>query len=356
MDEKPGVKMAKQNFKMRYLRQKMFDITKKKTIPFNVKDKDYLAYDNVNLSIFVSDYCNANCDFCVAELRYFHEGVDYIKPAIKDDNKYFKKLDSMLDAVKPLNPSVSLTGGEATLDPKLPEILNILAKHNVRKRTITTNGSGLLLKVKGSNDTVLDKLVDYKLQHLNISRAHYNEEENHKIMKPDNPYLSNAQLEEVVDIARANNIRLRLSCALLKGKIDSLEEMIKYLDWAESIGVDNVVFRQLMKFDEKAVKPGRIPDYCKAHSVSLIPIWEKIDKDERFSFVNQVLGYYYYVEVFKYKGIDMVSEMADLKLIEPEKEKSTKKTEGVPVIYEMVFHPNGNLCGSWREWKEIILD
>lgn len=347
--------MAKQNFEMRYNRQEMFDITKKKLLPFTVGGKNYLVYGNVNLSIFVSSYCNGSCNFCVAQLRYFHEGAEYAKPAINSKGEYFDKLRLMLETVKPLNPSVSLTGGEPTLDPKLPKMLEILAEYGVRKRTITTNGSGLLKKVEGSNSTILDKLADYKLQHLNISRTHYDEKINKNIMKLDNPGLSNQELKEVITIAKGNSIRPRLSCILLKDHISSLKEMINYMDWAESIGVNNVVFRQLMKFDEKAVKEGNIPDFCQAQKVDLIPIWEEIDKDDRFFFTTQVLGYYYYVEVFRYKGIDMVSEMADLRLIKPEKQKSLKKTGGVPVIYELVFHPNGNLCGSWREWEEVIL-
>lgn len=347
--------MQKQNLKMRYKRQEMFDITEKELIPFSINRKDYFVYGNVNLSVFVSDYCNASCNFCVAQLRYFHDGVDYIKPVIKDDKEYFERLDLMLDYVKSLKPSVSLTGGEPTLDARLPKILDILAAHKVRKRTITTNGSGLLKKVEGSNDTVLDRLICYKLKHLNISRAHYDEDVNEQIMKLENPRLSNAELKEIVRISTDNGIRSRLSCILINDGIGTLDEMIKYMDWAESIRVDNVVFRQLMKFDEKVVKPGRIPDFCKEQTISLIPLWEAMDKDKRFSFTTQILGYYYYVEVFKYKSIDMVSEMADLMLIEKEKERSLKKTKGIPVIYELVFHPNGNLCGSWREWKEVII-
>lgn len=347
--------MAKQNIEMRYKRQEMFDITEKELTPFSVNGKDYLVYGNVNLSVFVSDYCNASCNFCVAQLRYFHDGVDYVKQAITDEKEYFDKLKIMLDTVKPLNPSVSLTGGEPTLDPKLPTMLDVLDSYDVRKRTITTNGSGLLKKVSGSSDTIMDKLISYKLQYLNISRAHYNEEINNNIMNLKNPSLSDAELEEIIHISNENSIRPRLSCILIKDGVNSVKEMIRYMDWAESVGVDNVVFRQLMKFDEKSVKPGRIPDFCKSQDVSLIQIWESLDKDKRFSFTTQILGYYYYVEVFKYKSIDMVSEMADLNLIENEKEKSLKKTNGIPVIYELVFHPNGNLCGSWREWKEVII-
>lgn len=347
--------MVKQNKEMRYQRQELFDIGAKPLIPFSAEGKNYLVYNNVNLSVFVGDKCNGSCDFCVAQLRYFQDGVDYIKPAIKDDSDYFNRLRYVLKTTKPLNPSISLTGGEPTISPRLPGIIQILKEYDVRKRTITTNGAGLMLNIKGSNDTIMDRLIDYELAYLNMSRAHYDEEKNQRLMKLENPAFSNKQLEEVVAIANTNGIRPRLSCVLLDGEIDSIKEMKKYMDWAESIGVDNVVFRQLMKFDENTVKSGIIPEYCKLHAIDLIPIWEAIDSDKEFVFEAQVLGYYYYVEIYKYGGIDMVSEMADLKQIDKEKKRKIAKLGEIPTIYELVFHPNGNLCGSWREWKDVIL-
>ncbi|MCP5047080.1 MAG: hypothetical protein GY940_07895 [bacterium] len=169
------------------------------------------------------------------------------------------------------------------------------------------------------------------------------------------PNFTNNQLKEVIRVAGTNGIRPRLSCILLKGEIDSLEKMVRYMEWAESIGVDNVVFRQLMKCDPKKVKPGPTADFTREHMVSLTPLWEQIDFDPRFSFVKQVLGYYYYVEIYRFRGIDMVTETADLGQIALQKQKGIRQTHGTPIIYEMVFHPNGNLCGSWREWEDVIL-
>ena len=88
--------------------------------------------------------------------------------------------------------------------------------------------------------------------------------------------------------------------------------------------------------------------------VFLNDIWEVIDADDEFTFVDQILGYYYYVEVYNYKGIAMVSESADIKKIANEKEMSTK-LYGKPIVYEMVFHPNGCLNGSWREFEDVLL-
>ena len=233
------------NRELRYLRQKLFDIPRKSLIPFEIQGRKYLVYGNVNLSIFLDDECNASCNFCVARLRYFHEGVDFIKPKISDDNEYFTRFKMALAAIQPLNPSVSVTGGEPSISHRLSEALTTLNSFNVRKRTMTTNGSGLLRQAKAGGKTILDGLMDYGLVHLNISRAHYDEKINQEIMRIEGGF-SNADLEFIIRKARKYNARPRLSCILLKEHIHTFEDILKYLDWAESIGADNVVFRQIM--------------------------------------------------------------------------------------------------------------
>ena len=65
--------------KDRYTRQANYDINKKDLIDFNFEGKDKKVYSNVNFSIFVDDYCNADCKFCVAQLRYENMALAYKK-------------------------------------------------------------------------------------------------------------------------------------------------------------------------------------------------------------------------------------------------------------------------------------
>lgn len=339
----------------RQKRQECFNIHQKELKPFHF-DTDRLVYGNVNLSIHLTDKCNAGCDFCVAELRYINNGTSYNKPRIKDDEEYYARLEEVLIKVKPLNPSVSLTGGEPTLCHRLYRICQLLKKHNIRKRTITTNGSGLL-SVDCSNgwQTNLETLIECGFKHLNISKAHYDDSKNHKLMRYPNDEIrcSNEAIKYITNIANPNGLRVRLSCVLTQEGISTVPQMKEYMNVAEQMGVDNVVFRELMKYDSDRIVKGRIYNFCEANRVSLDPIWKEIDADSDFKLENQVLGYYYYyVEVYKYRGIDMVSESADLKQIAVEKAKPSDK----PVVYEMVFHPNGCLNGSWIEGEDILLN
>ena len=141
-----------------------------------------------------------------------------------------------------------------------------------------------------------------------------------------------------------------MSCVLLKEGIHDLDGIIKYLNFYENLGMDNVIFRELMDFDHKNMSNLEKMTYCDANKVRLNDIWKEIDKDERFSPIRQLLGYYYYVEVYKYRSIDMVSESANLVKLYEQKEVAKD------VVFEMVFHPNGNLNGSWVDNEDILLE
>lgn len=333
--------------KVRYIRQEEFNINEKNLINFNFEGKEKKVYGNVNLSIFVDDYCNADCKFCVAQLRYENMALAYQKPKIKDDLEYYRRLDEVLTYLEPLNVSVSITGGEPTLSPRFKKIIELVDKHNIRKRTITTNGSALLNIVDGK--TILDHLIDNKFDHLNISKAHYDEDINKKIMRYNKGYCSNKDLEKIIPYALEHGLRPRLSCILLKDGIHDVNSMASYIEFYEKLGIDNIIFRELMNYEEKTMCNKEKIDYNKRNKVRLNDIWKEIDKDKRFVPFKNLLGYYYYVEMYDYHNVRVCSESADLRV------QSKEKNHNQDIVYEMVFHPNGNLNGSWVDNEDILL-
>ena len=121
--------------------------TARRELSFELFGKPVRVYANANLSIYSAQACNAKCAFCVEELRPASRGTELAlqKTVERDDDVYFQNMNMVLRALKPLNPSVSVTGGEPSKDARLPGILRTLAEHGARKRTMTTNGSGLLV-------------------------------------------------------------------------------------------------------------------------------------------------------------------------------------------------------------------
>lgn len=339
------------------LREKRNEIKLTQNIDWDSNKYDFIDYEfeigkkkvykNFNFSIFVDDYCNADCKFCVAQLRYQHKNAIYQKEHIKDKDKYLNRLEEVLKMIRPLNPSVSLTGGEPTLSPIFVDIVKLIDKYNFRKRTITTNGSGLLKTI--DNDIVLNHLINNGFNHLNISRVSYNDELNRKIMKYTNEkeYCTNEMLKEILNTTNKTNLAHRLSCVLLKESVNSIEEMKKYLDFYSTLGANNFIFRELMDYDKTAVNFEKMT-YCNNNKIKLYEIWNQLDNYPEFKPYLNLLGYYYYVEIYKYKNMTIASESADLNLQYREKEKNPN------IVNEMIFHNNGNLCASWIENEDIL--
>jgi molybdenum cofactor biosynthesis enzyme MoaA len=318
-----------------------------RVVEFALWGRPVRVYANANLSVYSAQPCNARCPFCVEELRPASRGVELTvqKTVEQDDAVYFARLERTLEALRPLDPSVSATGGEPSLDPRLPAILRLLAGRGARKRTLTTNGSGLLDVREGRS--VIDWITACGVRHLNISRAHPDQETNARLMRLADG-LTLDQLHDVVVAARSGGTRVRLSCVLVQGAIDNFEGILAYLDFAARLGVDNVIFRQLMQTDPQTTAANFVVRFSDSRRVRLEPLLDEISGDGRFAFVRQIIGYYYYVEVWKYAGMDVVFEEADLARLE------AMKRLRPGVIHELIFHPNARLCSTWQPWDGVL--
>jgi GTP 3',8-cyclase len=307
------------------------------------------VYANANLSVYSAQTCNARCAFCVEELRPASRGNELAaqRTVEPDDGRWFAALDRVLDAVQPgLQPSVSVTGGEPSKDPRLPRVLRTLAARGARKRTVTTNGSGLLDVREGQR--VVDWIAGTGVMHLNVSRAHPDQAANARLMRyAEGPTVD--EMRTIAGAARAAGTRVRLSCVLVAGAIASLEDLLRYVDFARSIGVDQVIFRQLMKTDPRTVAPNFVVRFSDRKRVALEPLLDRVSADARFTFVKQIVGYYYYVEVWRTDGVDVVFEEADLARLE-----DVKRAEP-HIVHELVFHPDGKLASTWQPWDGVLL-
>lgn len=332
------------------------------------------VYANANLSIYSAQTCNGGCGFCVEKLRPAARGVELEAQRLveADDDRYFAALEAVLETLRPLDPSVSLTGGEPSLDPRLPRILRLLRDHGTRKRTITTNGSGLLDVREGS--AVLEWITHTGLRHLNLSRAHPDDRDNARLMRLDSAPDRQA-LAEIVSRARRGGTRPRLSCVLLRDGIANLEGLLAYLAFAEKLDADNVVFRQLMSAGEREERRGQSPlptevqdrhsplpsspptlpsshfsvlSYSDRQRVPLRPILRQLRSRPDFSFQQRVRGYYYEVEVWRWRGIDVVLEEASLAWLDESRRRWPE------LVFELVFHPDAVLCSTWQPWDGML--
>lgn len=321
--------------------------TARRTITFSLWGKQATVYANANLSIYSAQRCNAACPFCVEELRPASRGVtlQMQKQVESNEDRYFDRLERCLDELRPLCPTLSITGGEPSKDRRLPRILACTSRTPAPRRTLTTNGSGLFDHC--GKTRVLDHVANGQLDHLNISVADPDPQTNAALMRLRGG-LNPEQLRTVVSTMAHVKTRVRLSCVLLKTSVNSVDRIVGYCDFAASMGIDNVIFRQLMKSDPATHAANSIVSYSDNQRVLLEPILREIGDHSGFEFVKQIVGYYYYVEVWRYQGIDVVFEEADLRHLESVKRRQPE------LIHELVFHPNGNLASTWQPWDGVL--
>ena len=322
--------------KERLLNYDVFDPADYQWLPF----REYSLYKNFNFTIFLDDYCNADCKFCIEQIKTQNNGRINKVGKIKDKEIYIKRLDYILGKIRPFNPSISVTGGEPLLSPCFREALKILGKYNFRKVVITTNGTDI--------DKYTDDIIKAGISHVNFSRPSYNTEICQKIMRFREQQPLNNTLMDAITKLEANGVRTRFNCIVSREGVCSLPEMRKYLSFVHSMGCRHVVFRELMSFNEQEYKNEEKMTYAAENRVLMNDIWAEIEKDKDFLPFSNIRGHYYYIEIYKFRDMTVVSERANLKFLEK------YRRENLHYIYETVFHPNGNLCAGWSETEDIL--
>ncbi len=189
--------------------------------------KENLYNADPNLSI-VLDGCNADCSFC------------YDKSIRNVDNILFNsRLSSSLKNLPDDFYQVSITGGEPTIHSNFINLADIITKaSNFKKVVLTTNGSKLI---------ELKDYISTFVNHINISRHHYDDDENSIIFKGDNKSsyksLTSLDLSKIVIEYNKLGIDISLNCYIdNSGRYDSLF-IENYIMWARSIGITHIKFR-----------------------------------------------------------------------------------------------------------------
>jgi hypothetical protein len=124
--------------------------------------------------------------------------------------------------------------------------------------------------------------------------------------------------------------------------------VLSYLDYAGRLGVDNVIFRQLMLTDPDTTQPNYVTRFSDRRRVAMTPLLAQLQQRADFTFQRQIMGYYYYVEAWRYRNIDVVFEGADLARLE------VTKRDMPGIVQELIFHPNAMLASTWQPWDGVL--
>ena len=270
---------------------------------FNNKIK---MYHPCNLNLFITNICHNKCGFCINN-NFTNTDID--------DETYFNTLTLALENLKEKDIEITITGGEPTLNKKrFVETIKLCNDNNFKCRTVST--TGLMLNEEYKGVSLAKHLIDNNFIHnINISRMAIDQEANDKIFKNKN--ITNLDIEKLAYFFKLNNAEMRISCNLMKESINNLEKMLEFISFYKNIGVDTIMFRELVGQDEIKLKD--ILDF----------------KD--FTYIETLHGVFYDVDIYTYQ--DMLV-----------KHYITRKDIPKDVIYSISLR-NGILCDNFSGKK-----
>lgn len=178
--------------------------------------------------------CNARCPFCVARMTpTFGLGN---KPTEIDWVAFQKACRLARDGGC---ETVMLTGnGEPTLFPgQIRAYLESLKGYGFSNVELQTNGIPIA-EAKLFGDDELSAWSNLGLKLIAISVAHFDPEKNRQIFLPHRQ--SYIDLPALIARLRGHGIRVRLTCIMARGFVDSSAELVKMLAFAREHGVDQV--------------------------------------------------------------------------------------------------------------------
>lgn len=250
-------------------------------------EKEYLINQEPYLDIVLTDFCNANCGFCIADLIHTKLKLDF--EVMKE--KVLFALDNM--NVK----EVLLLGGEPTISKNLiPTIEWLKSLNRLNKICMTTNG--ILLS---KNYGFLDDVFSSGLTNCNISFMNYKEDKQKEITNKCSIGLEG--LNKIKYVADKYDVKIRINNNIFKNNNDTLDKVIDFFRIVRNF-CNSVKFSPLLKVDSFSVldiktkwvnenilsddEYDKLFDEIEKHYINLHDI-SIIENNEQFGFVKNTL-------------------------------------------------------------------
>ncbi len=242
---------------------------------------------------------------------------------------------------------MSLSGLEQTDDADSFEgVLDAIRVHRSHGATVTdvvlySNGSGLTEVTTGAR--LLPRLSE--VTRVELSRHSSAQAANDAIMR-FRPGVPVASMERFAEVARgaAEYTHVRLVCVIQRGGVDDAESLFAYLRWARSLGVRDVVFRELSRLGT-LYRPNRTLRFIEDGRVSIESLFRAAMGRDLVP-VRATAGYYYWNVECAFEGATVTFETSDY--------TEMKRLHCSDVVHKLVFHSNGTLSADWDPDREVL--
>jgi len=276
--------------------------------------------------------CNARCPFCVAPMTPAN-GLGTKEPPVNWRN--FRKAARYARDGR-CKTAMITSKGEPTIFPEqVTKFLQELVPYDFPVIEMQTNGL-LMAEGKKVTDAHLKQWYDLGLTTVAISVVHYDGDKNHQIYTPHRKeYID---LPALIAKLHAVGFSVRLAVVLVKGYLDTVEEVTKMIDFAKKNKVEQLTFRPVTKPEES--ENDSIFKWTSEHHVT----------NEFVTAVNQVLK----------EGGHIVTEMAYGATVYDYKGQNVCITNCLTVdtkaddLRQVIYFPDGHLRYAWQYSGAII--
>jgi len=270
---------------------------------------EILTIEDPNFSIILPGPCNANCGFCFWERSY---ELPF--------EAYMSRLEEVLSSLPDQFYQISLTGGEPTASTYLSYVLKMLLKYRdkFRKIVLTTNGYHLQNFIDGLMRPDLI-VIDY----INISKHSFISYEDAKCFDIMSPILNTEDLMDITTFFNKNGIKVNANCVLV-GQFQDKSDIEDHIESCKYTSISSVCFRH-QHYDDCSLEP----------------------QDEELWFKDYKVISENRCPVCRSSTMIIDGMPVTWKASIPE------PSEGLDLVYECVFHPDGTLSADWG--KNIIL-
>lgn len=217
------------------------------------------ALDNIchtgfgELGVVIEGECGAGCPYCITSQRVPQS--DCVKCAKRsddcvrcaqnriDDETFLYRLEYFLIRTLDPNFGITVTGGEPSTSSRIWEVAAAINKYSYARKTLVTNGAGLLCKRNGRS------LAEYFIEtgwDIVLHRDHWNTATNNRLMRYNG--LTEKEINALSEMAGE---QLSLNCVLRKDGVCSAENIFSYCEYSEKNWNGCPVMFSEIQFDDR---------------------------------------------------------------------------------------------------------
>ena len=213
----------------------IFKYDENKYTEFENNGKKYLLNVHPYLDVVLTDHCNSDCNFCIADLIHNKLNASF---------EIFK--EKVLFAINNMNvKDVLILGGEPTVSKILLPMIKWLRMQNLDRVIMTTNAIAL------RNKDYRKEIFNSGLTNVNISFMNINVDKQKEITSQKIP-LTVEDLHEIYEDARLAGVKIRINNNIFYKNNDTLNDIIEFYDSVKTC-CDSVKFSPLFPVDNFSV-------------------------------------------------------------------------------------------------------